>query len=519
MKKSYFILLAIAIFTMTCEAQAQKRQARPKKKVEVKKDTLTIIQDRVKDGDAVAMNILGSWYYAGKNVEKDYKKAASMFTKAADKGNAQAIGNMAMCYQTGNGLKKDSMLAVKLYEKSVKEGNTALIKQHEEAAKKGSAFSGMLLYDIYSQGIGVKVDEKAAYTNLKRASDANSTEAQVKYGLACMRASEHKSAANVFQKLAAKNHPTGVYYTGYLLYKGLGVNQDKTKGLSYLAKAANMGMPNADYYLGKAYLDGDGVAKDETKAVSHLEKAAVLQTRPDAKWLLGNCYLDGVGVKQDYAVAAKWLAEVALHKDYADKFKALLSEKRQTNFNTYLNGLKAYYVNKDYNTAMKVFKQLGKSKNPEAQTMQALCLLDENYDKHNYKKGLKLLEQAAGTSAMAASKLGEIYDKGQLVEKNPKKAVELFEKAAGKGYGEAVCRMGLKYFNGEGVPQDYVKAAKYLLRAEALQSLTAEGAKKLSTCYRNKVSGIPDLNEAAERMKELSNIKESNALLNMLRNI
>ena len=518
MRKLYFILMAIAMMSVACSAQAQKQQRKPSK-VQAKKDTLTIIQERVNAGDATAMNILGSWYYSGQNVKKDYTQAASLFTKAADKGNVQAVGNMAMCFQTGNGLKKDSTMAVKLYQKSIKDGNTALIKQHEKSAKNGSAFSGMLLYDIYHNGIGVEKDQKTALTNLKYAADANSTEAQLKYGLACMNSKNFTQAASVFEKLAKKNHPTGIYYTGYLTFKGMGVAQDKAKGISYLKKAANLNMPNANYYLGKAYLEGDGIEKDEAKAIAHLEKSAVAAFLPDAKWILGNCYLNGEGVKTDYANAAAWLAEVAAHKDYADKFNSILSEKRQANFKTYLNGLKDYYVNKDFAAAMKSFKVLEKAKNPEGITMQALCLLNENYDKHNSKKGLSLLEKAAESSAMAACKLGCIYDQGKLVDKDTKKAVQLLEKAAEKGNGEAVCLLGVKYYKGEGVSQDYAKAASYLLRAEAMHSLTVEGAKCLAKCYQNKVNSLPDLHDAAERIQKLSNTKENDALIRMLRAI
>ncbi|MBR7053914.1 MAG: sel1 repeat family protein [Prevotella sp.] len=516
MRKIYCIMAALTMLTMACGAQAQKKQSRPTKEP-AKKDTLTIIQDRVKAGDAVAMNILGSWYYAGQHVAMDYKQAASWFTKAADKGNIEAIGNMAMCYQTGNGLKKDSAMAVKLYEKSIKEGNKALIKNHEQYAKNGSAFSSMLIHDVYSQGIGVAKDPQTALNYLKLASDANSTEAQVKYGLACMNSKNFNQAADVFAKLAKKNHPTGIYYTGYLLYKGLGVSQDKGKGLGYLKKAAGLNMPQANYYLGKAYLDGDGIEKDSKKAVEHLEKASASILIPDAKWLLGNCYLDGEGVKQDFANAAQWLALVAPHKDYTDKVNALLGEKRQANFNTYLKGMKNYLVNKNFEAAMKDFKALEKAKNPEGLAMEALCLLNADYAKHNDKKGLKMLETAAATSATAACKLAEIYDQGKLVEKDSKKALSLLEQAADKGNGKAVCLLGMKYFDGNGVPQDYAKAAKYLLRAEGMQSLTVEAAKKLSTCYKNKVSALPDLRNAEERIRELSNVKENDTLIRMLK--
>ncbi len=505
------------MMAVACNVQAQKK-VKPAKE-QAKKDTLSIIQKRVEAGDATAMNILGSWYYSGQNVKQDYTQAASLFTKAADKGNVQAIGNMAMCFQTGNGLKKDSAMAVKLYEKSIKEGNKDIIKNHEIFAKNGSAFSGMLLYEVYQQGIGVEKNQNAALANLKLAADANSTDAQVKYGMACMNSKNFAQAAAMFDKLAKKNHPTGIYYTGYLAFKGMGVAQDKAKGLAYLKKAAAMNMASANYYLGKAYLEGDGIEKNAAKGIEYIEKSAVSDLLPDAKWILGNCYLNGEGVKTDYANAAAWLAEVAAHKDYKDKVSNLINEKKQENFKAYLNAMREYCVNKDYAAAMKGFKAVEKAKNPEGATMQALCLLNENYDKHNDKKGLKQLEKAAENSALAACKLGCIYDQGKLVNKDTKKALMLLEKAAADGNAEAVCILGVKYFKGEGVSQDYAKAVGYLLRAEAMHSLTVEGARCLAKCYQNKVSALPDLRDAANRIQKLNNTKENDALMRLLQTI
>ncbi len=520
MKKTFYILMLLlfAFSTVECNAQ-KKRPATKPNKTEVKKDTLTIIKERVEKGDDVAMNILGSWYYSGQYVQKDYKEAVKWFSKSAEKGNMFGIGNFAMCFQTGNGITKDSVMAVKLYKKAFTQGNTDLVKQHENLAKKGHVFSAMLMSDAYTHGDGVARDATKALEMMKYASDAGSTDGQVKYAMALMNSKNYQAAAPVFEKLAAKNHPTGIYYTGYLLFKGMGVTQDKTKGLQYLAKAASLNMPNANYYLGKAYYEGDGVVKDVKKAVDLLQKSTSSPLLHDSWWLLGNAFLSGDGVGKDFGRAVNCLAQLSDVKDYESKIKGLLDEGSNNLFKTYVEGLKDYYVDNDYDDAMKAFKTLAKAGNIEGNTMQALCMLNSNYKKNNAKKGLKLLTDASTKSGLAAYMLGQMYENGDNVDKDSKKGVDLISKAADMGLGEAVCAMGMKYFKGEGVTQDLVKAAQMLLQAESMHALTPDAARMLASCYQNKVSSIPDLNDAQERIAKLGKVTEKNNLLNLLKKL
>ncbi|MBR4365839.1 MAG: sel1 repeat family protein [Bacteroidaceae bacterium] len=520
MKKTFYILMILffALSTMECNAQ-KKRAANKPNKTEVKKDTLTVIRERVEKGDDVAMNILGSWYYSGQYVQKDYREAVKWFSKSAEKNNMFGIGNFAMCFQTGNGITKDSVMAVKLYKKAFTLGNSDLVKQHEGLAKKGNLFSAMLLADCYTHGDGVKRDAAKALEMLKLASDAGSTDGQVKYGLACMNTKNYQAAAPVFEKLAAKNNPTGIYYTGYLLFKGMGVTQDKPKGLQYLAKAANLNMPNANYYLGKAYYEGDGVAKDVKKAVDLLQKSTSSPLLHDSWYILGNAYLGGEGVDKDFNRALNCLSQLSDNKDYDNKIKGLLDESGNSLFKTYIEGLKDYYINKDFANAMKNFKLLTKAGNIEGTTMQALSLLNGDNKKGNVKKGLKLLTEASSKSGLAAYTLGKMYENGENVDKDSKKGVDLISKAADMGLGEAVCAMGMKYFKGEGVTQDLVKAAQLFLQAESMQSLTPDAARMLVECYQKKISSIPDLDNTQERILKLGKVSNKNNLLDLLKKL
>ena len=61
--------------------------------------------------------------------------------------------------------------------------------------------------------------------------------------------------------------------------------------------------------------------------------------------------------------------------------------------------------------------------------------------------------------------LGLLYQNGQGVPQDYVKAREWYEKAADKGSAFAMTNLGLLYQNGRGVPQDYGKARKWYEKA------------------------------------------------------
>jgi TPR repeat protein len=73
-----------------------------------------------------------------------------------------------------------------------------------------------------------------------------------------------KTAINIFEKLALKDHPE----SNFILYK---IKQKNA--LNYLIKAADCGLKEAQTELGKLYLNGDNVERDLEKARSFLKKA------------------------------------------------------------------------------------------------------------------------------------------------------------------------------------------------------------------------------------------------------
>lgn len=505
-------LVLLALLICPTNADAQKRK---KTDVKAKQDSLTILNQLANSGDAAAQNTLANWYYAGKNVERDYSKAAHWWSLAAKKQNPDAVGNLALCYQLGRGLKADSAKAIGLYQKAIELGNKLILPQHEKLAdgKKGSLFSAQLLYQCYSRGIGVSANEEKADKYLGMLADAGNAEYQYNVALGYLNWKKPDKAVPWLKKAAKKGNIGAIFYLGRMMYRGTGIQQDREQGIALMTKAADSGLPGACLEMGKIYLAGDDVKRDAKKGAAYLSNAAGISG--EAGWTLAKCYLKGDGVEKDYYQAAQWMAEYAgSHKKDIAK---LLDDDNSQVFKQYLEGLHHYYIEKDYDAALKVFKLVAKEKIDEGVTMQALCLANKNYARNNDKKAAKLMAKAASTSSLAKYHMATMLFKGQGVKKDKEKAVELLKSAAEEGIAEAQCELADRYMEGKDVTQDYVKAAKLYLKAETQHKLTPDAARNLAKCYQLKVSALPDLNKAKERIEQLKATKTVDRLQGLLR--
>lgn len=519
MKQKYFIIMLTASMMLApASLMAQKKKGKkPTKTTVVKKDTLTVLTEKAKAGDANAQNNLGLWYYTGTNVEKNYTTALKYWALSAAQNNAEAIGNMAMCYQLGRGTKNnkpDSVMASKLYKKAFKEGNINVLKQHTELAdKQNKPFSIMLLLDYFTE----KHDQANIQKYLRKASDLGDTESQVRQAMAYLNGKNTAAAVKLYKLLADKGNLTGIYYYGYMTFKGMGTNQDKAQGIQYLQRAADKGVTDAYRMLGRIYYEGDGTEKDITKAIDYLKKAAAGK-RGDSQLLLAQCYQNGQGVKKDFDQAAQWLAEAFKHGQQKEVTK-FVEDSKNAPFGEYIEGLKKYCIDKDYSAASEHFKKVEKAGIDDGLAMQALILADDNNPKNNVKKAFKLMTKAEGTSTVAKYYLSQMYQDGKGVEKDVKKAVELILSAADAGNGYAQEKVGNMYFSGTDVTQDYVKAVDYYLQAEAQSKLTTTSAANLSKCYTMGISNLPDKNKSKERIEQLKKVTTTDNLSDMLKKL
>jgi TPR repeat protein len=88
------------------------------------------------------------------------------------------------------------------------------------------------------------------------------------------------------------------------------------------------------------------------------------------------------------------------------------------------------------------------------------------YQKGKYATALQLVRPLADEGdARAESLLGLLYYRGRGVPQDYTAAVTWFRRAAGRGDATAQLYLGIMYSEGQGVPQDHAEAAKWYLRA------------------------------------------------------
>ena len=186
-------------------------------------------------------------------------------------------------------------------------------------------------------------------------------------------------------------------------------------------------------------------------------KKAAYHGNADAKWHLGNMYLKGEGTSVDFYFATQWLAEVAM-TTHKKQFNDLLKEDNEGTYSQYLMGLRKYYVDKDYASALDYFKKVEKAKNVEGTTMLGVCYANKEYIKRN-----------------------------------------------------------LSYMTGNGVEQNATKAVLLYIDTEAQNHLAPQSAKNLAECYRQRLSVLSDLQNADKRMEQPGKQKVNNNLINLLK--
>ena len=75
-------------------------------------------------GDVAAQYDVGSWYFHGRNGERqDYGKARQWYLRAADNNHAEAQNMLAVIYSTGRGGMKNTQLGMEYRRKAAQNGN------------------------------------------------------------------------------------------------------------------------------------------------------------------------------------------------------------------------------------------------------------------------------------------------------------------------------------------------------------------------------------------------------------
>lgn len=231
------------------------------------------------------------------------------------------------------------------------------LKLAGEAAKRGEPQSNTLIGRIYSEGLGVDQDDKAAAGWYARASELGDVPGTLALGLLFAQGrgvkKDYQEAGRLFEKAALTGHAEANYNLGLLFLKGQGKPENPIRAFQHIQYAAEKGIPEAQYDLAAFYqagigtepnaaeaakwlskaanqglavaqydyavvlLKGFGLTRDEPKAPALLKSAAE-KGIPGAQNRLAYISLEGIGTAKNTVEAAKWRF-IAKKNGFADK--------------------------------------------------------------------------------------------------------------------------------------------------------------------------------------------------------
>eukprot|EP00729_Bicosta_minor_P001971 gene1971-biopygen6029 len=139
-------------------------------------------------------------------------------------------------------------------------------------------------------------------------------------------------------------------------------------------------------------------------------------------------------------------------------------------------------------------------------------------DEENFKRLWKLVhDRSPGRHTSAAqNNLGNMYYNGKGVEQDHVEAAKWYRKSAEAGNADAQFNLGTMYDNGEGVEQDHVEAVKWLRKsAEAGLAGNADGQYNLGCMYATGKGVEQDHVEAAKWYRKSAEAGDADAQYNL----
>ncbi|WP_195266788.1 tetratricopeptide repeat protein [Clostridium sp. 1001275B_160808_H3] len=294
---------------------------------------------------------------------------------------------------------------------------------------------------------------------------------------------DYYKAKEYFEKAAEEGSEYAESYLGLFWEKGYGCEKDIEKALYWYKKAALKGNAFAQYSLGYMYFIGEEVEKNLEYSFKWYREAAENGFAP-AQYALSYLYKNGEGCEKSVFKAYYWLEESA-ENDFEDSYYILGQ--------SYLEG------NAIETNYKKAFFYL--SKGVEKDDMNCLESLGDMYYWGLYvdedrEKAFSLYDKSieAGNISLYY-KLGKLYEE----DNNIKMALVNYLKGHGNGDLKSTQRLGIMYYNGDGVEIDKKKALTYMkaaIEGEDPHSLYVIGVAYLND---NREKGLEYLKKAYEK--------------------
>lgn len=253
-------------------------------------------------------------------------------------------------------------------------------------------------------------------------------------------------AREFFEKAAEEGNEDAQAYLALFYEKGLGGEKNIDKALYWYKKSALRGSSFSQYSLGYIYFSGENVERNLEYAFQWYKNAAENGFAP-AQYALSYLYKNGEGCEKNIFKAYYWLEESA-ENDFEDSYYVLGQ--------SYLEG---NYVETDYR---KAFFYLSKGANKGDKN----CI-ESLGDMYYWGFEVEIDKEKAFELYNKSIELGNenlYYKVGKLIEEegNLKKSMEYFVKGHNAGDLRATQKLGIIYYNGDGVKKDVDKAIEYM---------------------------------------------------------
>lgn len=380
----------------------------------------------VEQGLAEAQCMLGNCYKSGKGVDEDEEKALYWYQKAAEQGDAGAQRMLGNCYNSGEGVDKDEEKAVYWYQK---------------AAERGDDLAQHILINCYCNGIGVKKSVSKAKELIEKYTKDNPEQTARMY----REILNDKVQAFLWYLKAADDDKIPKHWEieQFQLY-GKGVDEYIDLVLTKYTEAANTD-PEYAWRLGIIYYLGSWVIADKQKAIKWFEIAGLRDE--GYYWKLGDLFNYGEG-GDEYEYIENWEQNTV----EAEKWYICAAERSWQ----YAAKLADKYLEedelKDEEKACLWLKKAGEVLLVDEQWMKTSDaivqrVLGDYYFsvEQNYEKAVKYY-----LLATQAENLSEYLMSGE----------EEYHLLLRKDY-----RLGLCYYHGWGVAQNYDLAAEWFVKA------------------------------------------------------
>ena len=392
-------------------------------------------------GSLGAKALLGICYVTGNGVAKNPILAVKMLKEAANQGQSYAQLWLGYCYSNGDGVEQDDVLAASFFQK---------------AADQGESKAQYEIGQCYLNGIGVRKDVEIAFKWFKKSSDQGNIDGQTELGLCYYYGRgvsiDYNKAVELFEKAAEDGHPKAQNCLGLCYQNGRGVKEDPKTAFQWYQKSAQQGYSNGQLNLGNCYYNGTGVLQNKYEATLWFEKAAN-QGNDQAACNLGWCYEHGEGVAEDFTAAGH---------------QYLFAASRGFAMGQYDLG-RMFAKGKDYKHAYEWYKKAADQGYGDAQCAIALMYKNGDGVRYSYAEAFKWLLKALESNNQWAKDILSSFSNTDLhnaaceyeKRKEFKSAYQLYLVAANRGFASSQCNIGWLYENGNGIPQDKEKAAKW----------------------------------------------------------